>query len=253
MVLFTVSAGASSSDVSSACDNRPNGFFANNPIDCQAFWRCQNGIATSNRCPNRLHFNEAAQLCDLPENYPCRGGNDEDSEVTTQAINLDMPVNVDDIDAAYPCYDRPNGYFVNNPKNCQAYWVCMAGEAHSGQCPPQYNFNQASQNCDYPENYPCGGDHNHSGESDEDSDRPPGNHCPDSGIYAFLKEGSCEEFNFCFAGYHSIRRCANGLQFDQNSRQCNFPDVVRCARDRCPSYNDPNNIVTHVSTSRCDE
>lgn len=260
MVAVSVVSVRGNDDALNPCANRPNGYFANNPINCGAFWRCENGLtATTNRCPNGLNFNEAAQLCDLPENHPCHDGDTTTPSSplasSTQGIVVDRPIYVvdDNIDATHPCYNRPNGYFVSNPKNCQAYWFCMAGQAHSGQCPPNYNFNEAAQNCDDPALYPCQSHVDDDSSEEEDAGGEPVNQCPGAGIYAYYKAGSCDEFNFCFAGYHSVRRCADGLQFEQSTSQCNFAEVVRCARDRCPITNDPNNIVTHLSTSRCDE
>lgn len=53
------------------CQHRPNGYFANNPANCRAYFVCYNGTAHEHSCSPGLNFNEQAQVCDSPANFPC--------------------------------------------------------------------------------------------------------------------------------------------------------------------------------------
>lgn len=160
------------------------------------------------------------------------------------------------------CTNKSNGYAVNNPSECRAYWRCQNGQAIANNCPIGYNFNEAAQLCDLPENYPCsdadedsdsiedGNDGDDDGnDSNEDDDV---HRCPPDGIYAYAQSGSCVDFNFCYAGFHMVRQCADGLHFDAAIGQCNYAHLANCHRDVCPSVNDPDNIVVWPSPTDCE-
>jgi len=55
------------------------------------------------------------------------------------------------------CANYPNGYFVNDNSNCQAYWYCANNNSQPqpGMCPEPYNFDQSSQLCNHPDLFPC--------------------------------------------------------------------------------------------------
>lgn len=205
------------------CQGIPDGRFVNNPTSCAAYWLCLGGETFGANCPDGLNFNEAEQLCDEYEFYPCTDG------PPTPLPPTERP-------PTSKCTGLPNGHFINNPVNCQAYWVCWNELPFNGTCPPDFNFNETGQLCDYPENYPC-------------------NQfiCPPNGIHVFEKERSCTEFHFCFAGSHSVQSCAPGLHFSSELRHCVLPAVANCQRDRCPEENDINNIVTFPSEHSCEE
>lgn len=141
------------------------------------------------------------------------------------------------------CRHRPNGYFVNNPANCQAYFVCYNGEAHDQSCPPDLNFHEDAQLCDHPANFPC---------SNDNASNPVFN-CPAAGIHLYAIENSCTDYRFCFGGFLAVRQCAPGLLFDERLNRCNFAAAAGCTRGLCPPVNDPANVVTHVSHEHCDE
>ena len=55
------------------------------------------------------------------------------------------------------CANYPSNYFINNPSDCRAYWLCLnpTSQAIAGLCPEGYNFDQANQLCNHPYNFPC--------------------------------------------------------------------------------------------------
>lgn len=220
------------------CSSQPNGLLVNNLENCGAFWRCQDGMQISEQCQSGYNFHEPTQSCVTPDIYECI--DEEDDSGTPAPPTEDFPDN-----GLVPiCDGLPNGHFVNNIANCRSFYVCMNGYAIVAQCPEGYNFNEENQSCDNPNDFPC---------HDEE---PTNNLCPETGIYAYEERNSCELYNFCFAGTHSLRQCADGLHYNSIDSRCDFPEMARCYRDlayECPSLNDPNNIITHTLPNSCDE
>lgn len=235
-----------SNDTLGPCSNQPNGFLVNNLENCGAYWRCQDGAGISEQCQPGYNFHELSQSCVTPDVYECIV--EEDDVGTTQGIATTLPpitppAEFPDNGLVPICDGLPQGHFVNNIAFCRSFYVCMNGLAIVAQCPEGQHFNEDNQSCDDPIDFPC-------------VDEETNNHlCPETGIYAFEERNSCETFNFCFAGTHSIRQCADGLHFNSIDSRCDFPEMAACYRDltyECPSVNDPNNIITHTSPTSCD-
>lgn len=47
--------------------------------------------------------------------------------------------------------------------------------------------------------------------------------------------------------------CADGLYFDRELGQCNFPEYAECELEVCPPDNDPKNITIIPSDNYCDK
>lgn len=225
------------------CSNQPNGLLINNVENCAAYWRCQDGIEIPEQCEPGHSFHEPSQSCVTQDVYECS----DDGIGTTPGLTTTVaPTTENDVDfpeVAPICDGLRDGHFVNSIANCRSFYVCMNGFAIIAQCPDGYNFNELQQACSNHIDYPC---------FDEEVNNQL---CPETGIYAYEVRNSCELFNFCYAGAHSIRTCAEGLQFNSIDRRCDFPAAADCYRDLaydCPALNDPNNIVTYTSPTGCD-
>lgn len=66
---------------------------------------------------------------------------------TTMPVTLSPP----------KCADYPDGYFINDYTDCQAYFFCPSAKSppHRGKCLDDYNFDQTRQICNHPDEYPC--------------------------------------------------------------------------------------------------
>jgi len=216
-------------------------WFVDNPISCRAYFTCayEGAEAIDNECPEPYNFNEEAQMCDSPINFPCEDTtpDPEDPPVTTTTpepptttVRPPPPRNV--------CEGLPDGRLVNNPTGCRSFFECRNEVALPRQCDMGLNFNEELQMCDRPTFTPC---------SNDDFE------CPYFGISRWEVPGSCTEFNFCFAGQHRVEECAPGLTFDTKLALCALQENVDCTRDLCPIDNDIDNIVTHPSEFSCEE
>ncbi|GIY47101.1 hypothetical protein CEXT_183161 [Caerostris extrusa] len=82
-------------------------------------------------------------------------------------------------------------------------------------------------------------------DDDDDDDGQP-DYCPDpNGMYP--NPSDCTTFYNCIDGQAIAMSCAPGLNFDPESKMCNFPDQVKC-KNECKS---PNGMFP--SQHRCDE
>lgn len=164
------------------------------------------------------------------------------------------------------CKDKPDGYFVSRPISCQAFWVCISGIGYPGYCEPEFNFNEEYQLCDLPEHFPCIPPTTleptqPSPTTDSTEPTPPTSEpepeqpfdCPPNGIHFYGKDGSCEQYHFCYSGNHTVRQCPDGLHFDVERGICDRQEIVDCANRKCTFVNDINKIVTHPGTENCEE
>lgn len=55
------------------------------------------------------------------------------------------------------CADYPDGYFINDFSDCQAYFFCpnATSPPYPGKCSVPYNFDQTHQMCSHPDEYSC--------------------------------------------------------------------------------------------------
>ncbi|KAG4078252.1 hypothetical protein HA402_011324 [Bradysia odoriphaga] len=224
--------------------------FANNPINCRAYWFCGYADAEPipDYCPDGYNFNEGKQLCDTPEEYPCTDPEDPgttdpttvptDPTDETEQPTTDATTTVRPPPSRNVCEGLPNGRLVNDPTLCRAFFECQNEVALPRQCDVGLNFNEELQICDRPSFTPCSNDEFE---------------CPFFGISRWEVPGSCNEYNYCFAGQHRVQTCAEGLLFDSAISLCALEENVKCERDLCPITNDIDNIVTYPSENDCEQ
>lgn len=83
--------------------------------------------------------------------------------------------------------------------------------------------------------------------------------CPSGDVGAFAMRGNCTHYHFCRGEVHTVRRCADGMHFDEERGGCNFEHLARCTREVCPqtTADGVRNVgrvwVTVPSKSSCGE
>lgn len=222
----------------SECQNK-NTFIAD-PNNCRVYYQCDGNRMYYKLCPVDTNFDVDRQECRRNSVFPCAKKEVELFTTTTfRPTTQNYPIITPSFTPSpvsgseSVCRDLPNGFTVPVATNCRTYSVCWYGAHHNGECAAGYSFNQKNNLCDITNNYKCD-DHL----------------CPPTGIHAFRKFGSCNEYNFCFAGVHSTRSCAEGLHFDSKQNRCADPSVALCYA--CPVKDDAAELVTFAGL-QCDE
>ncbi|KAK4881165.1 hypothetical protein RN001_004484 [Aquatica leii] len=106
------------------------------PIQCDKFYECYDGIVTEKLCPDGLVFNPTIRKinkCDQPFSVDC--GN-------RLELQPAQPTG--------PC-PRRNGFFAHpDPKVCNVYYNCIEGISTKQSCPPGLHFEEFSGTCVWP-------------------------------------------------------------------------------------------------------
>lgn len=221
-----------------SCYNRAHLHKIGDSNYCRVYYSCYYNLMQYNLCNVFEHFDPNKKECVPAEDFQCQNSERMPTITYSPPTTTDAPQ--PEIDWVTPtnngsstCY-REHGVTVKEPTNCRSYSVCWHGVSHTGECPQGYSYNEDSEICDIANNCRC----------EEDT------MCPPTGVHSFRKLGSCTEYNFCFAGVHSVRRCLAGLQFDRAQNKCGLASQAGCFE--CPVQDDKNKIVT-FNGNKCDE
>lgn len=116
------------------------------------------------------------------------------------------------------CDEEELWAFLPNVRDCNAYFRCGPNGPEIGNCPQEFNFNPLTRSCDWPENVECF--------------KCP----PNETISTHTMNRSCRSFIRCIDGTPSQLICEKGLQFNNETGQCDLESVVQCTlRFRCPA------------------
>uniref|UniRef100_A0A182NDG6 Chitin-binding type-2 domain-containing protein n=1 Tax=Anopheles dirus TaxID=7168 RepID=A0A182NDG6_9DIPT len=147
---------------------------------------------------------------------------------------LGVVLTVPSVVLANRCAGQPDGLFIADFTDCQAFFTCFRGEPFPGRCTFDYLFNEAAQICDFKWNVKC-------------------LICPQDSDVPTLEpiEGECSYYALCFQGVGSLRQCADGLLFDTVAGQCDLPEIANCDAGVCPTNVDPNVPVSVPHPDDC--
>ncbi|EDW78731.2 uncharacterized protein Dwil_GK12591 [Drosophila willistoni] len=130
-------------DLSHVCDNRTEGELVGHPLDCNAYFVC-NQIPNVLYCSQGLYFDANRRECDLPEKVNCvtQGGDDNDwpqykPRPVFMAVDVVSGKPVDPLDKYDPLHIECRhfgAYFLPHPTKCQVYFICAYGHLHRHQC-----------------------------------------------------------------------------------------------------------------------
>ncbi|XP_055905126.1 protein obstructor-E isoform X2 [Eupeodes corollae] len=124
--------------------------------------------------------------------------------------------------AALDCKEK-NGKYAS-PDQCDAYIECIDGVAEEKLCPDGLLFNQRSEHegdCTYAPFSSC----------IEPRTRlqpaQPSDECPRQfGFYRIGDASQCGQYKNCAHGVASLTKCPEGLAFNSDTYQCDWPDQV---------------------------
>ncbi|KAG8034309.1 hypothetical protein G9C98_007385 [Cotesia typhae] len=108
------------------------------PVQCDKYYDCEDGIATEKLCPDGLVFdplNRKINKCDQPFNVECG----DRTELQPPQPNKKCP--------------RKNGFFPH-PDNsiCDVFYNCIDGESVEITCTTGLHFDEYSGICVWPDN-----------------------------------------------------------------------------------------------------
>ncbi len=108
--------------------------------------------------------------------------------------------------------------FIPDVRDCSAWFFCGQNGPVRGVCSNELLFNPKTRLCDFRQNVECF-------------------QCPSNdGLQQIAMNGSCRSFVRCINGSPFQNVCEDGLQFNENTGQCDLPNVVNCRSGfRCPA------------------
>lgn len=109
------------------------------------------------------------------------------------------------------CQGVEENTYIRNVSDCRMWIRCKgANRPSSGYCPDTYYFGVELQACTSRARANCFV-------------------CPDSTSFSFeVVESSCNRYVRCVKGVPSEQICDSGLQFNRNTRNCDFPSSQSC-------------------------
>lgn len=190
---------------------------------CEAYYVCQNGIATRQDCPPNNYFDKESQSC-LPQ----------------KQVKCLAPSNV-------PCSGYNYGSWAPVSGSCTDFYYCSLNGPERSSCPFGEYFNPQLEACVYPTQYPCSvessetgstnvaGDSlvNSSESSEEISDSTtitlPLNLCNFfSNSMFFGSPSNCNGWNKCNDNIMQSGICPNGLMYNVLTMTCDYAAQVSC-------------------------
>lgn len=191
----------------------PNGRYAV-ASQCDAYVQCKDGVANETLCSDGLLFDDEAK----PEQFPCKYPN----EVQCKARGALQP--------AQPTEECPHqfGYFrLGDPSNCRSYLNCVHGTGVISKCPIGLAFDEATYQCDWPENVlNC------------EAEAYLGFHCPSGPTDQLYRTNNCRHYFTCPNGKPRLNACPSGFAFSEDLTQCteieNVPGCNSALRNENP-------------------
>ena len=157
ILLFAQNSFAQNRDPRCPISNDPSGVTLLPHADCTKYYTCDWGYAIERPCPDGLHFNPWASACDWPWEAGCDPSQPTLPGQTTSTSlppvsTLSQDVTVTDqppIDPRCPSQNDPSGVTLLPHQDCTKFYMCDWGRAHQRSCPDNLHFNPQKNACDW--------------------------------------------------------------------------------------------------------
>jgi hypothetical protein len=206
------------------CSDR-DGYFSH-PVDCSAFYQCDNGYAWFHLCADGLLFNPVKNACDWPENVNCKPGGEVTENPKLLGATLIGP------DPDYNCDPEVNGAFPHLQK-CEYFYDCWKGNATLGLCTDVMLFDLKYNGCNYAEDVDCGDRTRPEGfptmkPTTTTTQRPgPPFDCPQPNGH-FPDPQNCRSYFVCSSNNSYYFVCPDNLVYNINLELCDHRYNVDC-------------------------
>nr|CAH0110828.1 unnamed protein product [Daphnia galeata] len=184
------------------------------PIQCDKYYICQDGVASARLCEDGLVFDQfkrSSHKCDHMHNVDC----EDRTELQPPQGNAECP--------------RKNGIFEHSdPSQCHKFVDCIDGQPKHNVCPPGLHFNDATGVCTWEAAVGRTG-------CVREEFLEDGFTCPKLTPAESIQEPhpryphptDCQKFYVCLNGVTPREQnCDLGEVFNTNSKQCDLPENV---------------------------
>lgn len=220
-------------DGSTVCEGQPQDTLINDPSSCGAFWVCVDFVAVPVHCTAETpNFNPDAGACQTNDVFQC--SDEEEIEPDTPPTPPSEPTTTESLVATTTqqpptnvCHGMPNGWFINDPRSCPAYFLCWNNRSISQVCQDDLPFNENEQLCDWM--YECDEVFTPTTTSPittttttarPDPDRNPCANQEDG--YYVNDERACTAFFLCWDQVPFERNCHDDLPFNEAEQLCDW-------------------------------
>ncbi|EDW72613.2 uncharacterized protein Dwil_GK17084 [Drosophila willistoni] len=100
-------------------------------------------------------------------------------------------------------------------RTCNKYILCYGGASVIRQCSDGLQYNKNTDRCDYPQYVDCLS--NLCTKYDDPED-----------IVYLASKSACDKYFVCLNGFPTVQTCSNGLQYNPETKLCDFPSNVNC-------------------------
>ncbi|XP_022216974.2 probable chitinase 10 [Drosophila obscura] len=77
--------------------------------------------------------------------------------------------------------------------------------------------------------------------------------CSANSLSSFCYDKTCTKYVLCYYGRPVLRQCHDGLQYNNVTDRCDFPEYVDCVANDCSVTVQPDDIIYLKSKARCDK
>lgn len=130
------------------------------------------------------------------------------------------------------CQGQRNGARLANQNNCRAYVECQGNARIERQCENGQLFDTQLKNCLPAHTVRCGARGLPPADIDVRSPEdffPP---CPRNGVIFRTHPHDCQKYFICAEGTLIQHTCANGIRFNPDTLECDFPQNVQCRNNQ---------------------
>ncbi|XP_041973822.1 protein obstructor-E [Aricia agestis] len=189
---------------------------------CDKFYECRDGIATTKLCPDGLVFDPTIRKinkCDQPFNVDCG----DRTELQQAKSNHNCP--------------RRNGFFAHpDPTVCDKFYNCIEGEFIEVPCTAGLHFDEYSGTCVWPDSAArtgCSAVNKKTKEGFECPKEPPVDNQGQAVAHPkYPHPTDCQRFFVCLNGVEPRDLgCQVGEVYNEESQRCDAPENVRGCED----------------------
>jgi hypothetical protein len=200
---------------------------------CNLYLLCTNGISQTLLCPDGYLFSTISLKCEKKSQVDCNKRLAVEFDHSTVSY-LDLmseyyssASNPRIVNGSLQCSLGTDGYFAD-PEFCNIYHHCLAGVDYAEQCPHQLVWNDRKKMCDWQTSVNCTGRIIPVAQGQT-------SFCTDKADNKYVDAIYCNVFHHCVGGIDNVVRCDEELQWNDQTKKCDWESKVKCMGKMLPS------------------